>query len=300
MKTFMPGIEPPARLLLLGASGRVGRMVAYHLDAGGAGAVDLVCQHRSMGHADAGTLVWSPLEGPDALLRFLKDRPAFDAVVALVGVTPQSGQPLADNTALAEACLDAAYRAGTRRVLLASSSAVYGAGSPEPIREEAPLLPANPYGAAKVHMEEACQPWRARGLEVCCLRIGNVAGADQLLLNARQALHGTTPSAIRLDIFADGHGPLRSYIGPGTLAAVLRALALSDRALPEALNIAAPTPVWMEDLLAAAGCRFEAIDATGKGHQVITLDCDRLAQFYRFSPGDSLPGTMVQQWRDTL
>ncbi len=278
-------------ILLTGASGRVGRMLcAFWPDV--APDLALIPQYRRPG--PPGALAWDPLDGPGALITHIAEtgrRPA--AIVALAGITPGPGRDLGLNRHIAEATLDAGLRAGVTRVLLASSSAVYGAGG-IPFTEDAPCAPVNAYGSAKLEMEAACAPWRARGLDICALRIGNVAGADALLLNVARTGPG---DAVVIDRFADGGGPVRSYIGPATLAAVLATLCRHPGPLPEALNIAAPDPVAMTALAQAAGAHIETRPAPRGAHQRITLDCRRLAALHRFTPGDSTPAEMVRQWR---
>jgi len=280
-------------ILLTGASGRVGRMLC----ACWSGAVPdlaLIPQYRR--DAPKGALAWDPLAGPGALLAHVAAAGRPLAIVALAGVTPGAGRDLGLNRRLAEATFDAAARAGVGRVLLASSSAVYGAGDGTPFAEEAPCAPVNAYGTAKQEMEAACTRWRARGLDICALRIGNVSGADALLVNVARAGAG---GAVVIDRFADGGGPLRSYIGPVTLAAVLATLARHHGPLPEALNIAAPEPVTMAALARAAGARVETRPAPPGAHQCITLDCRRLAALHRFAASDSTAEEMVRQWRAT-
>ena len=280
-------------ILLTGASGRVGRMLcACWTDA--VPGLALVPQYRGTG--PPGTVQWDPLEGPGPLLAHVAEAGRPLAIVALAGVTPGPGRDLRLNRTLAEATLDAAVRAGVRRVLLASSSAVYGAGDGTPFAEEAARVPVNAYGAAKQEMEAACAPWRARGLDICALRIGNVAGADALLLNVARAGPG---AAVVIDQFADGGGPVRSYIGPVTLAAVLATLCRHPGPLPGALNIASPEPVAMMALAGAAGAPIKTRPAPQEAHQRITLDCGRLAGLHRFAPGDSAAAEMVRQWRAT-
>ncbi|MBE0452683.1 NAD-dependent epimerase/dehydratase family protein [Roseovarius autotrophicus] len=274
-----------ARVLLTGASGRVGRMVLRHWPGGRAA---VVAQHRAA--APEGALLWDPLKGPRALLDHQAQSGAsFRALVMLAGVVPGEGRDLAQNRMLAEAMLEAADRAGITRVLLASSSAVYGPG--EHLAEEAPCAPANAYGAAKLDMEAAGRAWRDRGLEVCALRIGNVAGADALLLNV-----GRGEGAITLDVFADGEGPLRSYIGPRTMAEAIDTLCGHDGLLPPVLNLAAPQPVSMASLALAAGAAIQPRPAPEAAHQRITLDCTRLARLHGFAPEDGDPAEMVRQW----
>lgn len=280
------------QILLTGASGRVGRMVCRHWPTV---APDLALTPQYRRDAPPGALRWDPMDGPRAVV----DHPAqtgtrFEAIIALAGVTPGPGRDLSRNRAIAEATLDAAWQAGVARVLLASSSAVYGPGGGRPFGEAAPCAPANAYGEAKREMEAACAQWRARGLEICCLRIGNVAGADALLLNLGRS--GAT-GALVIDRFADGGGPVRSYIGPATLAAVVATLCRASCPLPEVLNIAAPVPVAMTDLAAAAGARAETRPAPKEAHQRITLDCTRLAALHGFAERDSAADEMVRQWR---
>lgn len=217
-------------------------------------------------------------------------------LIALAGITPGGDQPLEMNRDLAEATLRAARHLGIRRVLLSSSSAVYGL--PEgsaPVAESAPLRPLNPYGAAKVAMEEEASRWRAAGLEICCLRIGNVAGADQLLINAGKA---SADQPVVIDRFASGGGPVRSYLGPATLARVLGALAAHPGPLPAALNIAAPEPVGMDELATAAGARWVWRPAPTNAVERITLDPALLMRHFSFAPADSAPTEMVAQWHN--
>ena len=282
------------RILLVGASGRVGRMVLSHSHQSPRVA-QIVPQYRES--SNPGSLTWDPLLGPQPLLDSVAQGKGFDTMVMLAGVTPGPGKRLELNRALAQSSLNAAQNAGIRRVLLASSSAVYGPGDGTPFSEEVPCNPANDYGIAKMDMEQACKPWRDRGIDVCCLRIGNVAGADALLQNVGNAVPG---QSIEIDIFADGLGPLRSYIGPGTMASVLHELCLHSGPLPPVLNVAAPTPIQMEELADAAGQAWIGRDNTRQQYQNITLNCDALSKIYAFEAHDSTPASMVEQWKDTL
>ncbi|MDZ7711256.1 MAG: NAD-dependent epimerase/dehydratase family protein [Roseovarius sp.] len=284
-------MNPQHSVLLTGASGRVGRMLRHHWPDM---APDLALTPQYRRDVPPGALSWNPLDGPGALVAHAQAGHRPGAIIALAGVTPGPGRDLSLNTALAEATLAAAHDAGVPRVLLASSSAVYGAGDGTPFAEDAPCAPVNAYGAAKRDMEAACDPWRARGLDICALRIGNVAGADALLLNVAR---GGAGCAVVIDRFADGGGPVRSYIGPATLAAVLATLCRHTGPLPEVINIAAPMPVAMTDLAEAAGAPHETRPAPPGAHQRITLDCRRLTALHDFAALDSTATGMVRQWR---
>lgn len=69
---------------------------------------------------------------------------------------------------------------GVRRVIVASSSSVYGANPNLPKREDQPTLPISPYGAAKLASENYARSFhQVYGLETVTLRYFNVFGPRQ-------------------------------------------------------------------------------------------------------------------------
>ncbi|KPQ07813.1 MAG: nucleoside-diphosphate-sugar epimerase [Rhodobacteraceae bacterium HLUCCA12] len=279
----------PLDLIVTGASGRVGRLLSAVWAASHA-RVALQSRRKPPLSPVLPQIAWSPLEGTAPFCDWVARHGAPRAMLVLAGATPGTGPDLALNRHLAEACLEAAHRGGVSRVLVASSSAVYGGGRLHPWSEVDRAQTTTPYGRAKLDMEGACAPWRDRGLEVCCLRIGNVAGADALLLNAR------SDAPLVIDRFADGEGPRRSYIGPASLARVVRALALTPRPLPPVLNVAAPVPVRMSDLAGAAGLAWRWQTAPASAVQTLTLDCSALAGLVAFDDTESTAAGLVAQW----
>lgn len=250
----------------------------------------LVWQDRRAAKHENNICAWSPLEGSAALADWVAMYGPVKTMIMFAGTTP--GADLSLNRSLAEAAAEAALAIGCPRMLLASSSAVYGAGNGHPTPEDASLEPVNDYGRAKIEMEQACIPWREKGLEICCLRIGNVVGADALIRNVAAG------GALKIDRFDDGTGPMRSYIGPVSLARVLATLAEHPASLPPILNLAAPRPVSMADLATAAGASFTMPPAPATALHRITLDCTALEQFVTFAPNESCVKTMISQWRE--
>ncbi|QYK41666.1 MAG: NAD-dependent epimerase/dehydratase family protein [Paracoccaceae bacterium] len=272
---------PP--LLVLGATGRIGTALRRFWPDGGPLAP--VWQARD---TRPGFVPWNILAAPCPV-------PLSQGVVlCLAG---GRADDLDANTHLALAALDAARDGGARHVFLASSAAVYAPG--EDLDEDAPLRPPSAYGAAKLAMESAAAERMARGggPGLTFLRIGNVAGCDALLGRARPPGQPVTLDPVP----GTSGGPLRSYIGPRSLAAVLAALAAraaAGKALPRALNIAAPRPLAMADLLRAAGLPWAFGPPDPAVIPAVTFDTARLRALVPL-PGDaSDPAAMVREWRD--
>ena len=100
---------------------------------------------------------------------------------AAIASVPQSmAEPLENHAVNATGTmrvLEAARRAGVRRVVYAASSAAYGDEPTLPKVETMPPAPISPYGATKLAGEVAMQVYaRAFGLETVCLRYFNVFG----------------------------------------------------------------------------------------------------------------------------
>lgn len=247
--------------LILGASGQIGRSLARVWPTTVPEAGPGLWQYRpgAAPPPDVPSLCWDILaEAPPVL-------PAgLSGIIVLAGVTSGDAAALALNTRLAEAALVLARAHGIPRVLLASSQAVYGAHS-GPAREDSPCAPLNPYGVAKLAMEQAL----AHAPEVTALRIGNYAGSGALFRAARQG-------QVSLDQFSDGRSPVRSYIGPVSLARVLAALLAHSDALPPVLNVALPGGVEMAALLHAAALPFTFRPAPLTGLPEAVLDVTRL------------------------
>ncbi|MCF6272241.1 MAG: hypothetical protein L3J37_03480 [Rhodobacteraceae bacterium] len=125
------------------------------------------------------------------------------------------------------------------------------------------------------------------------MRIGNVAGADAMLLNAASA---TPEKPIRIDQFSDGKGPLRSYIGPGAFGDCIGQLATYTGSLPFLLNVAAPVPVHMEQLAAASSLPWAYRAAPPSSIQNISLDCQALCQLVDFPVHAAKPEEISLDW----
>lgn len=103
----------PSSALILGASGRIGRMLRHH----GLDGVAPVWQYRrAVDHANA--VVFDPLKESPELGR-------YDTVLCLAGAISGTASALRSNRDLADAALDIGVACGAKRVFLASSAAVF-------------------------------------------------------------------------------------------------------------------------------------------------------------------------------
>lgn len=277
------------QVLVLGATGRIGQVLRAVWPARGP-----VWQTRGQQNSADTGLNWvqfDPLTDPDALVQAAQGCVAIMCLSGVTAARAAAGGDLVDNSALAEAAIRAAAKTGAKtgtRVILASSAAVYG-NQPGALAETAPLIPMSDYGRAKVEMERRSAALAGRlGVPVCALRIGNIAGVDAIL--------GGWWPGFRLDRFADGRTPRRSYIGAVTLARVLGDLVRAPD-LPGVLNIAAPGLVEMGALLEAAGLEWTAQPAPQTAIAEVALDVRCLGAFTTLSAADSQPQEMVAQWR---
>jgi len=212
----------------------------------------------------------------------------------LAGVTRPPG--LGGNATLALAALAAAAAGGVGHVFLLSSAAVYGPVPAGTAAEDTPLCPVGAYGAAKAAMEAAAaavpRPGRA-GLTF--LRLANVVGADALGASL------TAGGPVVLDDFGPPGapaGPVRSWIGPATLArllARLAALAAAGRALPGVLNVAVPAPLSMEAVAAAAGRPVRFRPAPAGAVARVVLDTRRLQALAPVAAGEATAAAMVAE-----
>jgi len=74
----------------------------------------------------------------------------------------------------------AAREAGVRRLVLISSTAVYGVPERHPIHETDPLVGVGHYGESKIDAERVCRAFGARGLETVIVRPKTFVGPERL------------------------------------------------------------------------------------------------------------------------
>lgn len=260
-------------VLVLGSTGRLGHLLRLHWPE------QSKHEMRWHGRNPPTDPAFDILRDPTALREAIQ---RADIVLVLAGSTPASGSDLGSNIAIAQRVFDAN---DDTPILFASTAAVYGRG---PSIETCSVEPVSDYGRVKRRAEEIVQGHPAQS---CILRIGNVIGADALLRDHR--------AERRLHVFTDGTSPRRSYISPLQLAEVLETLITklaNGIELPDIVNIACPQPVFMANLLDAAGLNWTPVPAPPEVIKSVVLDTGRLEALFPFAPDASLPKTLLRGW----
>jgi nucleoside-diphosphate-sugar epimerase len=153
--------------------------------------------------------------------------------------------------------LDAARQAGVRRIVYASSAAVYGETAQLPVSEHAPLVPLSPYGIDKLYTEQLGALYhRLYGTETVPLRYFNVFGPRQdpsssysgvISIFVRRLLAGEP-----VTIHGDGEQS-RDFVYVADVMEANMAAMFGPYAGPSPLNVAGGTRTSLNALVAILG-----------------------------------------------
>jgi len=173
--------------LVTGGAGFIGSHIAEALVARGdrVRVIDNLCTGRAENLEAIGPheFIEADLNDEDAVARAVEGVDCVFHEAALPSVPRSVEAPLETNAACVNGTvtlLDAARRAGVRRVVYAASSSAYGDQPTSSKRETDLPAPLSPYGAAKLAAEYYCRAFTASyGFETVCLRYFNVFGPRQ-------------------------------------------------------------------------------------------------------------------------
>jgi UDP-glucose 4-epimerase len=173
------------RALVTGGAGFIGsHLVDTLLEQGHEVVVlDNLATGRRENVPDAAKLIEGDVSNADHVAGAVAGCEVVFHQAALGSVARSVARPLATDRTNVHgtlAVLSAAQRAGVARVVLASSSSVYGGATQVPTPEDAPLVPRSPYAVSKLADEHYARVfWELHGLETVCLRYFNVFGPRQ-------------------------------------------------------------------------------------------------------------------------
>ena len=177
------------RILVVGGAGYIGSVTTAELLA--VGHKVTVYDSLISGHAAAvprgAELVVGDVRDQEVLGHVLADN-SIEAVVYYGGFIvagesmSQPGRYFANNVGGAICLLNTMLEYDINRFVFSSSAAVYGEPESEPLSEEAPIRPVNPYGQSKAIVEAMLRWYGSQsGLRYVSLRYFNAAGATDKL-----------------------------------------------------------------------------------------------------------------------
>jgi nucleoside-diphosphate-sugar epimerase len=228
-------------------------------------------------------------------------------LAALAGVRRSWGDRFSDyltcNVLGTQRLLEACAAADMPRLVFASSSSVYGAGTGKPSRETDPPLPLSPYGVSKLAAERLCLAYASQhgaATSVIALRYFTVYGPRQRPDMALSRIMRAALSGRAMSLY--GTGAQRrdfTYISDAVAATI--AAAAAD-AQAEVINVASGRSVPLSDARKAiarlSGAEVPARRRVAQPGDVgaTTADLARAGELLGYQPQVDLDEGLRRQW----
>ena len=207
----------------------------------------LVAQGAAVRTLDVAALDAPDLEGAVEEIRGdVRDRRACQALVegadvlvhaaAALPIQASRASIFAVNVGGTATALAAAREAGVQRVVLISSTAVYGVPERHPIREDDPLVGVGPYGESKIEAERLCLAFGARGLAFVIIRPKTFVGPERL--GVFEILFDWVREGRRIYTLGSGNNRYQLLAVEDLVDAVVGSFS-ADEAAGQALNVGA-------------------------------------------------------------
>jgi UDP-glucuronate 4-epimerase len=153
------------------------------------------------------------------------------------------------NVTASQRLLEAARRTGVPRLVLASSSSVYGDAAEHPTTEASPANPSSPYGVTKLAMEQLAAAYATNwGLSVVILRYFTVYGPGQRPDMSLHRFIAAVAAGKPVTVYGDGRQVRDfTYVSDAVDAAI--AASSADVAPGTVLNVAGGSPTTVTEAL---------------------------------------------------
>jgi UDP-glucuronate 4-epimerase len=153
------------------------------------------------------------------------------------------------NISASQRLLEAARRTRVRRLILASSSSVYGNATEQPITEDAATRPFSPYGVTKLAMEHLAAVYAANwGLSTVVLRYFTLYGPGQRPDMAVHRFIAAVAAGRPVTVYGDGE-QVRDFTYVADAASATLAAVEIDVAPASVFNVAGGSPATVNELL---------------------------------------------------
>jgi UDP-glucose 4-epimerase len=193
------------RLLITGGAGYIGSVLtAYFIDDGHDVVIFDDLTTGSAIDSRASFVNGSILDKPKLLSALSKvDVIIHCAAKSLVEESVSNPEQYSQvNTVGTHLLLEAMIESGVNKMIFSSTAAVYGDSSVQPIIENTPINPVNPYGQSKFAAEQVISEFANKGIAAITFRYFNIAGSyknskDELLVENHQDETHLIPKIIK-------------------------------------------------------------------------------------------------------
>jgi len=220
-------------VLVTGGAGFIGTHLCEKLHSFGYHVISIDLNHKN-------TQPW------ECLTADIRDELALEGIDFIIHLAAQVSvsesiinpdETLSINVDGTSSLISAAEASGVKRILFASSAAVYGDSDQLPTTEGAPLIPQSPYAVSKIVGEELL---KRTEIETCAMRFFNVYGSSNSLQSNYAAVIPAFRNAIEnsqpLTVYGDGT-QVRDFIHVDDLVEIIIRLMEMDP-IPREVNIA--------------------------------------------------------------